>query len=237
MVAAEASNNSCVGKSYRFGRLHLTLGLGQDKSKIKMFLNFVPVAVCMHKPKIKVGVLALQGNFAEHIKTIEACGACAVEVRLPSDLNCISGLIIPGGESTTIGKLITWNRIGARIRQRYSKGMAVFGTCAGAILMANEIISSRQPKLALMDISIRRNAYGRQIESFEASLRISGLGNAKGIFIRAPVIQRIGKGVEVLAAYEGKPVLVRQGKLLAATFHPEQSGELKVHKMFLRLCQ
>jgi 5'-phosphate synthase pdxT subunit len=176
---------------------------------------------------------------------VARCGAEAVQVRLPSDLEGLSGLIIPGGESTTIGKLMERCGLDEAIKKFAARGGAVFGTCAGMILMAKEIAAGRgdacvaPTPLGLMDISVQRNAYGRQVESFEADLEKSKLGSQplRGVFIRAPVLSRVGKGVEVLAEFEGRPVLVEQGKMLAAAFHPELTDDSRVHQRFLSLCQ
>ena len=165
-------------------------------------------------------------------------GAEAVQVRLPSDLEGLAGLIIPGGESTTIGKLMERCGLDDAIKKFAAQGGAVFGTCAGMILMAGEIEGSSQPSLRLMDISVRRNAYGRQAESFEADLETHELGKRplRAVFIRAPVLSRPGQGVRVLAEFEGQPVLVEQGKMLAAAFHPELTDDSRVHQRFLSLC-
>jgi len=205
--------------------------------------------------------VALQGDVREHLHAIARCGpstplgvaragaegdilslpkggAEAVQVRLPSDLEGLSGLIIPGGESTTIGKLMERCGLDGAIKKFAARGGAVFGTCAGMILMAKEVEESSQPSLGLMDISVRRNAYGRQVESFEADLEAGKFGSdpLRGVFIRAPVFSRVGKGVEVLAEFDGRPVLVEQGKMLAAAFHPELTDDNRVHQRFLSLC-
>jgi len=185
----------------------------------------------MKKPTI--GVLALQGDFKEHLAALLKCGVPCREVRLPSELDGVDGLIIPGGESTTIGKLMKLCQMDAAIAAHYRRGMAIWGTCAGAILLAKEIIGNSQPSLGLMDISVKRNEYGRQIDSFEAELDIKGIGGLHGVFIRAPVIHKTGKNAEILASLDGNPVLARQGKLLASTFHPELSGSTKVHEYFV----
>jgi 5'-phosphate synthase pdxT subunit len=186
---------------------------------------------------VKVGVLALQGAFREHIVTLEALGASAVAVRLPEQLGDVSGLIIPGGESTAIGKLMRTYGFYDAIRQQHGAGMAVWGTCAGAILMAKEVLDALpdQEALGLMDIAIRRNAYGRQVDSFEADLDVRGVddGPFRGVFIRAPWIESVGDGTEVLARHDGHIVAARQGDLMATTFHPELTGDPRVHRYFL----
>ncbi len=185
--------------------------------------------------KTTIGVLALQGDFREHLNMLGQCNVLAREVKLPQDLEGIDGLIIPGGESTTIGKLMKLYGLDNAIISRYKQGMAIWGTCAGAILLAKGIAGSRQPRLGLMDISVKRNDYGRQAESFEALLEVKGIGGIKGVFIRAPVIDSVGKGAQVLATHSGKPVLAKQGRLLASTFHPELSGSSAIHNYFITI--
>jgi 5'-phosphate synthase pdxT subunit len=181
---------------------------------------------------MKIGVLALQGSVEEHIKMLEKCKVEAILIKAPHQLNEISGLIIPGGESTTIGKLIKKYGFDKEIKRRYLQGMPIYGTCAGAILLAKNIIDSNQPKLGLMDISIKRNEYGRQIDSFEANLNIFDK-SFKGIFIRAPVISSIHDGCKILAEHDNKPVLIEQNNLLVSTFHPELTDDLRLHKYFI----
>ncbi|HHV61243.1 MAG TPA: pyridoxal 5'-phosphate synthase glutaminase subunit PdxT [Firmicutes bacterium] len=186
---------------------------------------------------MKLGVLALQGSFIEHARSIERCGARAVAVRKPEDLEGIEGLIIPGGESTTIGKLMTRYGLDQRIRELAAAGMPVYGTCAGLILLARRVLASSQPVLGMMDITVMRNAYGRQVDSFEADLRIPAIGDTpfRGVFIRAPRIEVTGPGVEVLAELDGKPVLARQGRFLVSSFHPELTGDARIHRYFLNM--
>ncbi len=185
----------------------------------------------------RIGVLALQGAFREHILSVEALGASTVAVRLPDQLDGLDGLIIPGGESTAIGKLMTTYRFYEPIIQRHDEGMAVWGTCAGAILIAKEIVDGLpdQRSLELMDIAVRRNAYGRQVASFEADLDVAHVtgGAFRGVFIRAPWIETVGEGVEVVAEHDGHIVAARQGRLMATAFHPELTGDLRVHRLFL----
>ncbi len=184
-----------------------------------------------------VGVLAMQGAFREHALAVSACGCAVTEVRHAADLERIRALIIPGGESTAIGRLLQAFGLGEELKARIEAGLPVFGTCAGAILLAKEIVGSDQFRLGVMDIRVRRNAYGRQVDSFEVPLEIPVLGDAPfpGVFIRAPQIEAVAPGVEVLASYQGKVVLARQGKLLAATFHPELTPDLRVHRYFLEM--
>jgi len=186
---------------------------------------------------MKIGVLALQGNFKEHIEMLKKCNVETKEIRLPSELDDCDGLIIPGGESTAIGKLMKKYKLDRKIKDKFNGGMPIFGTCAGAILLAKEILDDKQPNLGLMNVAVRRNAYGRQIDSFEADIEINNLGNFRGVFIRAPVIENIYNGVEVLSEFEGKAIFVRNGNLLAATFHPELAGDTKVHKYFIDMIE
>lgn len=185
---------------------------------------------------MRIGVLALQGAFREHVVSLEALGVGALAVRLPDQLEDLAGLIIPGGESTTIGKLMKLYGFYEPIRRRCHDGMAVWGTCAGAILIATEILDAvpDQEPLALMDIAVRRNAFGRQVDSFEADLDVAGLdGPFRGVFIRAPWIERVGDGVEVVARHDGRVVAAADGRLLATSFHPELTGDPRLHGYFL----
>ena len=185
---------------------------------------------------MKIGVLALQGAFREHIVSLEALGVSAVAVRLPDQLLDCAGLIIPGGESTAIGKLMETYGFYDAVSRRNSEGMAIWGTCAGAILIARTVLDALpgQRTLELMDIAIRRNAYGRQVDSFEAGLDVEGLDEQfTGIFIRAPWIESVGESVEVLARYDGHIVAVREGGLMATTFHPELTGDPRIHRLFV----
>ncbi len=190
----------------------------------------------------RVGVLSHQGDFQRHSDVLTLLGMTVVPVRAPQHLKELSGLVIPGGESTTIGMLMERFGLVDEVRAASAEGMPIFGTCAGTILLAKTIEGSTQPRLALMDITVSRNAYGRQIESFEAHIGIddamgapSGSNTSNpltGVFIRAPVITKVENDVRVLAEFEGRPVLVSQGHLLAATFHPELTGDTRVHRLF-----
>ena len=184
-----------------------------------------------------IGVLALQGAFREHIVSIEALGIDAIAVRRPEQLGACQGLIIPGGESTAISKLMQAYGFHEPIVERHDAGMAVWGTCAGAILLAREVIDAvpGQRPLALMDIEVRRNAYGRQIDSFEVDLDFAHLegGPFRGVFIRAPWIEEVGGRVEVLAEHDGHIVAAREGDLLATAFHPELTGDPRIHRYFV----
>ncbi len=186
---------------------------------------------------IRIGVLGLQGDVIEHLRMVEACGAQVVEVRTPAALEVVHGLIIPGGESPTIGKLLVRSGLDAAIHSRAHRGMPIYGTCAGMILLAKEASGGEPPLLGLMDIVVRRNAYGRQRESFEAEVLALAIDARpfRVAFIRAPGISRTDDVVQVLATYEGNPVLVRQGGLLASSFHPEITGYGGVHRYFCRL--
>jgi pyridoxal 5'-phosphate synthase pdxT subunit len=187
-----------------------------------------------------VGILALQGDFREHEEVLHRIGAPARQVRLPKHLEQVDRLIIPGGESTTIGKLLTIYNLLEPIRERARNGMPLWGTCAGAILMARTIADGKpdQPSLGLMDIVARRNAFGSQLDSFEADLTIPQLGEEplRAVFIRAPILEQPGRTVEVLAALEdGRLVAAQQGNLLATSFHPELTPDDRLHRYFLEL--
>lgn len=182
-----------------------------------------------------VGVLALQGAFREHKQALERLGVATSEIRLVEQLEHIDGLIIPGGESTTITKLIKHYGFDSAIPAFYGAGKAVWGTCAGAIVIAKEIIDHpEQPRLDFLNMSVARNAYGRQVASFEVPLAITGFATPfTSIFIRAPRIVSVAAEVEVLASYEDDPILVRQGRLMASVFHPELSGDDRLHQYFV----
>ena len=179
------------------------------------------------------GVLALQGDFAAHAKLLGALGEPATLVRRTADLRGLRGLVLPGGESTALLRLMAAEPWFEALRAFHQGGGSLFGTCAGAILLARRIEGSQQPSLGVLDVSVERNAYGRQVESFETELDAPELGGTlRGVFIRAPRITGVGPGVEVLARRDGEPVLVRQGRVLAATFHPEITGDTRVHRLF-----
>lgn len=187
--------------------------------------------------KKRVGVLALQGAFREHRQVLEQLGCDVVEVRKASDLDGIQGLIIPGGESTTIGKLLKVDEMGEKIKELGAKDMPIFGTCAGMILLSKTIVDSEQYRLGLMDTVVERNAFGRQVESFETDLRVPALGAAplRAVFIRAPYLREVAPNVGILAEYNGKIVFVRQGNLLASAFHPELTPDHRVHQYFINM--
>jgi 5'-phosphate synthase pdxT subunit len=184
-----------------------------------------------------IGVLALQGAVREHAAALKASGANHVAIKWPDQLAGVDGLIIPGGESTTIGKLMTKYGFIDAIRDFAAVGRPVYGTCAGLIVVAKRITEGTAPWLALMDIEARRNAFGRQQESFEAELDIPVLGNPPftGVFIRAPWIEAVGPGVEILARHDGHIVMARAKTLLATAFHPELTDDIRVHQYFLEM--
>ena len=185
-----------------------------------------------------VGVLALQGAFREHVAAVTRLGATAREVRQLKDIDGIDALIIPGGESTTMGKLLNeWNML-EPLRQRILNGMPVYGSCAGLILLCREIENSDQPRLGVLDATVRRNAFGRQVDSFETDLNIPEIGAdpIPAVFIRAPVITGVGAGVTELAEVNGQAVAVRQNNILATSFHPELTPDTRMHSYFLSFC-
>jgi 5'-phosphate synthase pdxT subunit len=188
----------------------------------------------------KVGVLALQGAFIEHIAALRCLGVEVVLVRLPKQIEGLDGLIIPGGESTTITKLMRSYNLVEPIKELARQGKPIWGTCAGMILMASQLSSANDQPLCLMDIQVKRNAFGRQVDSFEVDLPVPVLGKDEfhAIFIRAPLIDKVGPGVEVLAKLDnGTAVAARQKHLLACAFHPELNGDLRFHEYFIRMIE
>jgi len=187
---------------------------------------------------VKVGVLALQGAFREHREVLDALDIECVEVRVPEHLGGVDALILPGGESTTMTRLLDTSGLREPLVGLLRDGLPALGTCAGLILLAVEVLDGRadQEPLGVLDVTVRRNAYGRQRDSFEADLDVDGLAGPSfpGVFIRSPVVERIGTRIEVLAEYAGEPVLVRGGAVWGSTFHPELSGDLRVHQRFLQ---
>lgn len=186
----------------------------------------------------KIGVLAIQGDFLEHRQALARLGVEAPEIRLPHQLEDVDGLIIPGGESTTIAQLIDIYGFREALRDRARQGMAVWGTCAGMIVIADRLTDARPEPLRLMDIEVSRNAFGRQVDSFEADLEFQDIEGAPFhcVFIRAPVVNRVGASVQTLAALDdGRPVAVRQGRLLATAFHPELTADSRIHELFARM--
>ena len=183
-----------------------------------------------------IGVFALQGDVREHLATLTALGADAFPVRRPAELDRCDALVLPGGESTTMAKLAGIFEILEPMRARIADGLPVFGTCAGMILLADRILdgAADQQTIGGLDVTVRRNAFGRQVDSFEEDLSLQGLdGPVHGVFIRAPWVEEAGPEVEVLAEVEGHPVAVRQGALLATSFHPEVGGDGRVHRLFV----
>ncbi|WP_080903140.1 pyridoxal 5'-phosphate synthase glutaminase subunit PdxT [Parabacteroides sp. Marseille-P3160] len=185
---------------------------------------------------MKIGILALQGAVREHRNALLQLGVETVDVLYPRDLEGIDGLILPGGESTTVGKLLIRYELLDPITESGRKGLPIFGTCTGMILLAKEIIGSTQPRFGLMDIAVERNAFGRQLASFEADLEIPALGSVPfhTVFIRAPYIEKTGERVKALLTYERKVIFAEEDNLLAAAFHPELTDDTRVHEYFLR---
>lgn len=188
----------------------------------------------------RVGVLALQGAFAAHVAAFAELGVAASEVRTPADLAAVDALVMPGGESTTMSKLLVTFDLFEPLAMRLRAGMPVFGTCAGMILLAKEVSDGRPDQLSFghLDIAVRRNGYGRQVDSFEADLAITGVtsrsaGAFHAVFIRAPVVERVGKGVKILASVDERPVVCRAGSALVASFHPELTTDRRLHEYFL----
>jgi 5'-phosphate synthase pdxT subunit len=183
-------------------------------------------------------VLALQGDVREHRQAFERCGVSTREVRLPADLEQIDALAMPGGESTTMSRLLRVFGLAEPLRRRLDEGMACFATCAGLILLSARILDGRDDQLALgvLDVDVRRNGYGRQVDSFEAPLHVEGIGDEPftAVFIRAPLIERTGRSVDILASIDGHPVAIAQGPHVALGFHPEMTGDDRLHRLFLR---
>lgn len=191
--------------------------------------------------KPTLGVLAIQGAVREHLRMIERCGARGLAIKYPPELHLCQGLVIPGGESTTMGRLMTTYGFLEEIRSLAAEGMPIFGTCAGLIMMARRLVEGDQPLLGLMDITVRRNAYGRQVDSFETDLDIRDIEEPerpfRAVFIRAPWIESVGPEVKVLAEFEGRKVLAVQDRMLVSAFHPELTGDDRIHRYFLRLVE
>ena len=186
-----------------------------------------------------VGVLALQGAFESHQQRLADLGVLTCQVRTPHDLVRVDALVMPGGESTTMSKLLITSGLFDAVADRIATGMPVFGTCAGMILLAADVLDGRpdQRSFSAIDITVRRNGYGRQLDSFEAELDVPAIGSFHGVFIRAPKVERVGPGVEVLAEHDGVPVLLRQGPITVASFHPELSGDQRIHGQFVDTIQ
>ncbi len=188
---------------------------------------------------VVIGVLALQGDVREHIESIRKAGGHAVPVRTRKEIEEVDGLIIPGGESTTVGKLLERFGLMPIVRRMPEEQKPIFGTCTGMILLAKEIEGSDQPHIGVMDMTVLRNAFGRQVDSFEEDLTIPVIEGrpVRAVFIRAPYISKAQPGVEVLAEYKGHPVMVREGDCLAASFHPELTEDTRIHQYFLRMVE
>ena len=183
-----------------------------------------------------VGVLALQGDVREHLHTLESLGVAAAPVKTPDELGAIDALVIPGGESTTIGKMAVRFGLIEPLRRSIEDGLPTYGTCAGLILLAGAVTDGDQPLLGVLDVVVRRNAFGRQNESFESDLEVDGLDEPfHAVFIRAPWVEKVGADVEVLADIDEHPVMVRQGKIIATSFHPELTGDGRIHQLLLDL--
>jgi len=182
-----------------------------------------------------VGVLSLQGAVEEHLRMIKRCGFEGIKVKTIEDLEKVDRLIIPGGESTTIGKLAKIYGLDREIIKKGKEGMPIFGTCAGLILLANKVVGSEQIRFKLIDIVVERNAFGRQVDSFEADLKIKNLNGKlfRAVFIRAPYIEKIGSKVKVLAKFKGKIIMAQQKNILVSSFHPELTDDIRIHKYFL----
>jgi 5'-phosphate synthase pdxT subunit len=183
-----------------------------------------------------VGVLALQGDFREHLAVVERLGAVGREIRLPSDLDGIDALIIPGGESTTIGKLATRFGLIEPLRELINGGLPTYGTCAGLIFASSTVTEGSQPLLGVLDVAVQRNAFGRQKESFETDLEIDGFDALfHAVFIRAPWVEKVGSDVVVLASVEGHPVMVQQDNIIGTSFHPELTEDDRIHQMLIEM--
>ena len=188
-----------------------------------------------------IGVLALQGDVREHVAALVACGVRAMPVRRPVELDGVDAMVLPGGESTTMSRLLTTFELLEPLRSRIAAGMPTYGSCAGMILLAREVLDGRpdQQQLGGLDVVVRRNAFGRQVDSFETDLEVTGVpdGTVRAVFIRAPWVERTGPDVTVLARVGEHPVAVRQGRVLATSFHPEVSGDDRLHTLFLQMVQ
>ena len=182
--------------------------------------------------EVSLGVLSLQGDFAEHQATLSRLGVASSQIRSAEQLDAISALIIPGGESTTMLKLLDRFELRDRLTKRIEDGLPVFGTCAGGIILSKRVTDG-EPPIPILDITVKRNAYGPQVESFETEIEVSGVGSVKGVFIRAPVIEEVGSNVQVLGEWAGDPVIVLEANILFSTFHPELTEETRLHRYFL----
>jgi 5'-phosphate synthase pdxT subunit len=186
---------------------------------------------------VRIGVLALQGDVREHFAALRSAGAEPVAVRRPADLDRLDGIVIPGGESTTIGKLLVIFEVLEPLREALAAGLPAYGSCAGMIMLADRVVDGTPDQVGLggIDMTVRRNAFGRQVDSFDGSVEMAGIGEIEAVFIRAPWAEQAGEQVEVLARAADKIVAVRQGSLLATAFHPELTGDPRVHQMFVTM--
>ena len=187
---------------------------------------------------VRVGVLALQGAFAAHEQALAGFGVATAQVRTPNDLAGVDALVMPGGESTTMSRLLDTSGLFDDLKARLSDGMPVFGTCAGMILLASDVLDGRpdQRSFGAIDITVQRNGYGRQVDSFETDIDVDGLAEPfHAVFIRAPKVVAVGTGVNVVASHDGVPVLAQQGHVLVASFHPELTADDRLHAMFIRV--
>jgi len=184
-----------------------------------------------------IGVLAVQGDVREHLRVLARLGVEGRPVLVPQHLERIDGIILPGGESTAMWRIMTRSGLAQSVESALRAGLPVFGTCAGMVLLAREITNGPERFLGVLDIAVERNATGRQVDSFEAPVSANGRGEIPAVFIRAPLVRRMGLGVEVLARLGEAPVLVREGRALAASFHPELTGDARVHEFFIEMCR
>ncbi len=185
---------------------------------------------------MRIGVIAVQGDVREHLRALERLGAEAIPVFKPAHLEGVSGLVFPGGESTAIWRLLKWSGLVEPIEELHRAGIPCFGTCAGMVLLAKEIVNWPERFFGFIDIAVERNASGRQVDSFETEVEVVGIGTVPAVFIRAPYIRRAGPGVEILAEHGGHPVMAREGTVLVASFHPELTDDLRVYELFLKMC-
>ena len=188
---------------------------------------------------VLIGVLALQGDVREHLDAIRRAGGHGVPVKTREEIEAVDGLIIPGGESTTVGKLLDRFDLMETVREMPAEGKPIFGTCTGMILLAKRIEASDQHRIGVLDVTVRRNAFGRQVDSFEEDVLVQGVegGPVRAVFIRAPFITEVHPGVEVLATHGEYPILVREGNLLAAAFHPELTDDTRIHRLFIDMVE
>lgn len=235
LLCEQIVNSGGKRRVVRFAKI---AAFGWMRLQLQQFDDLFSCRHILYCTRMIVGVLAFHGDFAEHLEVLRSLKVKCLEVRSTDDLTKVNRLIIPGGESTVMARFLEETGVGDAIKKRVTeRSLPIYGTCAGAILLARKATGLNPPKtLRLIDITVERNAYGTQLESFSADLRIKGVKSPLPVaFIRAPVITWVGKDAEVLATHQGKPVLVRQARILAGTFHPEVTGEKRIHEMFLTL--